>query len=453
LGEESELLHRIDEKAETVDRAYQRFRQMQTELGMDAAEFVQTKKKLRQGLSGLDEELDRYLATDYGIDSTKLPKKKEYEERFTAWRSSHQPFHWFVEFYGIMKNGGFDVVIGNPPYVEYSKVRSHYQVLELRTKSCGNIYPYMIERALSLLVRRGCFSFIVPLSIMCTARMESVRELLRVRPLWISAYDMRPSSLFEGVAQRLCILVTKQETGEKMWVGGYRRWMVEERLGLIPGTRLTTATAPPRGSMPKFSTDIENTILEKIQGANLGSRVSERGQPIYVHRVCRYFIKAFDFAPLFVGESGEKGRSEDYKEFRFREEDRTAILCLINSSLFYWYWRTHGDGFHCGYGDVYQMPFRDGMGKALSESLFKLQRMLTKSFIDNSAERTISTKKGAISYQEFYPKSSKPIIDEIDQTLAQHYGISDRELDFIINYDIKYRVGQYDSDGDEDSTE
>ena len=34
-----------------------------------------------------------------------------------------------------------------------------------------------------------------------------------------------------------------------------------------------------------------------------------------------------------------------------------------------------------------------------------------------------------------------PIIDEIDRLLAQHYGFTAEELDFIINYDIKYRMG------------
>ena len=38
-------------------------------------------------------------------------------------------------------------------------------------------------------------------------------------------------------------------------------------------------------------------------------------------------------------------------------------------------------------------------------------------------------------------KLSKPIIDEIDKVLAKHYGFTEEELDFIINYDIKYRMG------------
>ncbi len=47
-----------------------------------------------------------------------------------------------------------------------------------------------------------------------------------------------------------------------------------------------------------------------------------------------------------------------------------------------------------------------------------------------------------VVYDEFYPKLSKSIIDEIDWVLAQHYGFTGEELDFILNYEIKYRMGQ-----------
>ncbi len=44
----------------------------------------------------------------------------------------------------------------------------------------------------------------------------------------------------------------------------------------------------------------------------------------------------------------------------------------------------------------------------------------------------------------------KPILDEIDRVLARHYGFTAEELDFIINYDIKYRMGSSDDDGEEE---
>ena len=48
---------------------------------------------------------------------------------------------------------------------------------------------------------------------------------------------------------------------------------------------------------------------------------------------------------------------------------------------------------------------------------------------------------GAIECYEIEMRKSKHIIDEIDRVLAQHYGFTDEELDYIINYDIKYRMG------------
>ena len=138
FGEKVDALKQIEEKAEIADRAFKKFRQMQTGFGMDAKDFskdfVDAKQKLGNKLTALGDELDHYLASDYGIDQKNIPRESEYQKRFTQWRGSHQPFHWFIEFYGIIKEGGFDVIIGNPPYVEYAKLRDTYVFLLLRIR-------------------------------------------------------------------------------------------------------------------------------------------------------------------------------------------------------------------------------------------------------------------------------------------------------------------------------
>jgi len=48
-------------------------------------------------------------------------------------------------------------------------------------------------------------------------------------------------------------------------------------------------------------------------------------------------------------------------------------------------------------------------------------------------------------------QKSKSIIDQIDQVPAKHYGLTDEELDFIINYYIKYRMGRGADGGEEES--
>ena len=48
----------------------------------------------------------------------------------------------------------------------------------------------------------------------------------------------------------------------------------------------------------------------------------------------------------------------------------------------------------------------------------------------------------AVECLSFRVNQSKPILDEIDTVLAGHYGFTAEELDFILNYDIKYRLGR-----------
>ena len=48
---------------------------------------------------------------------------------------------------------------------------------------------------------------------------------------------------------------------------------------------------------------------------------------------------------------------------------------------------------------------------------------------------------GRTETQSFKIQKSKPILDEIDRVLARRYELTDAELDFVLNYDIKYRLG------------
>lgn len=73
-----------------------------------------------------------------------------------------------------------------------------------------------------------------------------------------------------------------------------------------------------------------------------------------------------------------------------------------------------------------------GLGKSLSQS-YESNKFRKDTYYKSTGRNVI--------YYEYYPKLSKPIIDEIDKVLAEHYGFTEEELDFIINYDIKYRMG------------
>ena len=75
--------------------------------------------------------------------------------------------------------------------------------------------------------------------------------------------------------------------------------------------------------------------------------------------------------------------------------------------------------------------------------LKELGKVLMSSYEQHKIENTqfIKSKQQLSIFESFNPSISKSIIDEIDKVLAKHYGFTEEELDFIINYDIKYRMG------------
>ena len=124
-------MEKISVKAADLQQTFDKFRQLQTE--GDGSVPAADKLELQKRLKALEDELNRHLAGEYGV-------KVSDKVAFSNWVKSHQPFHWFIQFYGILNGGGFDVIIGNPPYVEYSKLRNEYTIpsQQYRTESTSN---------------------------------------------------------------------------------------------------------------------------------------------------------------------------------------------------------------------------------------------------------------------------------------------------------------------------
>ena len=201
------------------------------------------------------------------------------------------------------------------------------------------------------------------------------------------------------------------------------------------------------GLIPKIGTTVEVGVLDKIfsQKRRFGdSVVSSSNYEIYAHRIVAHFVKAFDFVPHFWNENDGIKRSEDYKVFSFRSAAEAILgAAVLNSTTFYLFYLTYSDAYHCGRELILSFPFDfSTVNDAVANRLWELNQDLMRNMKVNAIRRRIEYRTGWIEYDEFYPRLSKPIIDEIDRVLAQHYGFTDEELDFIINYDIKYRMGQ-----------
>ena len=444
-------LPQIEERAEIADRAFRKFREMQTKHGMDAGTFASAKMDLRKRLDDLRNELDEYLAGDYGV---KVTNRKAYRQ----WRDSHQPFHWFVEFYGIMHRGGFDVIIGNPPYVELSTTNRQYRPRNFLTETCRNLYALCTERAFTLLHKRARFSFIVPLSVQTTARMNDLQLLFiqEKRHIYLGTFDVYPSKLFEGAKQRISLLIsTERFDKSQFWTTSYNRWRPEERTTLFSTLRYYRSYLDEDCCViPKLGNRITEEILRKLSRYDSASYKQNPVAPsFYVHRIPYNYVKAVNFIPYFWSEIDSRKKSEDYKPYQLDlQKVDDSLLAIINSNVFFWWWYLLFEGYHCGRHEIFSFPVGiERMKDEIRENLAALAAQLMKDYKRHSGRKTANYKaKGKVEYDEYYPRKSKPIIDEIDHVLAKHYGFTDEELDFIINYDIKYRMGLSNLSGDED---
>ena len=456
-GMDAGRMARIERKAQDLQQAFNLFRRRQVE--GDGSVPHADKEQVRARLAGLDEELNKALAGKYGINA-------ENDKRaYAKWLASHQPFHWFIEYYGIMADGGFDVIIGNPPYVEYKDVKKIYIINGFQTLSCGDLYAFCAERTINLLRLNGALGLIVPISIFGTDGFESLQKLTlgSLALLWVSCFSNRPSQLFEGAQKRLTILIGRQSEDKKptasVYTTQYIRWRKEEFKNLF---RSRILYAPLHKQFSVFPTSLEKlgsklevdafnrlvTVRKKLAGA-ISNTTKCR---VYYTRKFGYFLAFMDFIPAIIEiKTGDNIQPTELKELGFQSTESVhAAVAALSSSIFFWFWNVLSDCRNLNRRDLLAFPFDpEQESPFLKTKLAECGRQYLADLKKNS--RTMH--KCGLKIETFEYAESKPIIDEIDRALAKHYGFTEEELDFIINYDIKYRMGLGTASADDDSGE
>ena len=433
LFTQQEFRERVETEMQKVSKAYDIFRTQQL-ADHDDLESVKTAKiELKERLTRLTNLLDRQLFSATGGTS------------FEAWEKTHQPFHWIAEYYQIMHDqGGFDVIIGNPPYLEKRQI--NYSVDNYACLDSNAVHAYCIERSLSLLNKRGNISMIVPLAIVCTQRMVKIQQLLESsHSVWYSNFAWRPAKLFDAVNRALSIFVAASAPSLSKYSTAYLKWSAESRDYLFQNIFYTQYNEE-RSSfwMPKLSSSIDKSILNKVLSANdsIGLFVSKTSNSkIFYRTTGGLYWKVFtDFSPLFYC-NGVKGKSSRETSISVNTSAEATILVgVLSSSLFWWWYTITSNLRDLNPSDIAGFKFPSGL---MADKNLLRQSSLYISDLKKNSSLLIRQQKGIgeTKTQSFKISLSKSIIDRIDEIIAQYYSFTDEELDFIINYDIKYRMG------------
>lgn len=385
-------------------------------------------------------DLDGVLAARNGVD--RLRVGKDYVEKLSEWRQRHQPFHWQGEFQAVIRNGGFAVIIGNPPYVVCGKAGDVSYAQLYRTQTCGNLYAYTLERALSLLRAGGRCGMIVPVSAISSESYRPLSELLLQRQVWISSYSNRPGKLFANVEQRLAILLISNAQPPALFTSAYRHWYEPERAHLFATLTYTRASLWSRTDMPlKSGTELAEAIfVQLIQRSGFPLlRCQRPSAAVWLHNGPTYWVRALPFEP----NGGQKSvRSNHYRKIPVsNQHDALVLAAVLSSSTFYLFYKLVSNCRDLGRKELQLFPLGH-LQPELAERLAELGRLLAECLQDTSVHCSRRYPSGVSVYEEYYPASAKTILDRIDRVLAEHYGLDAEELDFILNYEIKYRMGQ-----------
>ncbi len=165
--------------------------------------FLNNIKNGNSLVSGTDEDLKEYFGANF---------------------KDKKPFNWQEQFPQVFKQGGFDVVIGNPPYIftrgggfEEDEKKYYYENYKIQ-KYQLNTFSLFIERGINLLKDKGEFGYIVPNNWLTINSFAFLREYLLKNTADLKIINA-DESVFSQASVDTCILIFKKDSPTDIQLG------------------------------------------------------------------------------------------------------------------------------------------------------------------------------------------------------------------------------------------
>lgn len=334
------------------------------------------------------------------------------------------------DFVSVEPNIEYDLVLGNPPFVEDSKYQGDL------TEKFGNIYANILLNSAKSLHKNGAFGFVIPISYISTPRMKKIRDmLLELMPnQYILSYADRPDCLFTGVHQKLCIVIARKSDAVSIHTSQYNYWYSHERPALFNEIEVIKNEYNHSNFIPKLGNKLDVHIYESVSAnkdncvSNLKNLLSSGNVPVYLNMRATFWMKAF----LRKHDSGE------YKKYGCQTvEEASLAFCILNSSLFWWHWVCVSDCWHITNKELdgFKVP------SSLKEEDYARCIELAKS-LESKLEETkkfVGTKQTSHEYKH---KLCLDEIHDIDDFINSLYNLPEKESEYVKSFAYKYRVGE-----------
>lgn len=328
----------------------QEFENLQAEFkskikSLDHSEVEGAKKRLLDMSKSLRESCNKVYGEAINIEPSLLDE----------WAVTMKPFHWFIEFPEVIRNGGFNIVIGNPPYIKSSTMtpKEKNAVVGFVTRSCPDFYAVCFERSLQILSETGHHAFIVMSNLAFGKKFASLREVISDKGFseWWATFGKRPDSLFKGIQVRNTILILTKGTSKSST--HHKLFTAKSRQSLFTTIEYTSISRnsdefPLRGGLA-------NEIVELISKSNR-SNCPMSESSIFSSRSATYWYSVLPDQVPILDANGVPVlvRNELNQEIRLLScEPHDLALALLGGKLGYLWWASVGDDFNSGrsYGE------------------------------------------------------------------------------------------------------
>ncbi|TPK57424.1 MULTISPECIES: DNA methyltransferase [unclassified Mesorhizobium] len=364
-----DALGKIIKSAADLQQTFDAFRARQIQ--GDGTVPLDDKIALRMRLATLEGDVNRNLAIEAGVKISDVSS-------YRTWLKAHNPFHWFLEFYRIMESGGFDVIIGNPPYAEIPRdidrplLRRTFRSALERWSRDEDLYTLVVERSLKLLRSdSGQFGMILPLSVAFSTKRPFIelRKILSAEgtlATW-SHFDRIPSALFGNEVRTRCSITlfsrASSSRPHRNATTALQRWNAESRDALFSVLRYAEFDVETLTRVPKIGSDVQAKTLahltsrqlplgielrDSISFPTLSSVAPKFPQPaVYVGGTAYNWFPAWRDIPETTDMNGKPSLPARTAGYRFRtHEEANIVFALLCSSLGYWWWSVASDGFN-----------------------------------------------------------------------------------------------------------
>jgi len=333
------------------------------------------------------------------LDGKSIYHKKFAENHnFQEWAASHKPFNWHLEFpelFELEGKNGFDVIIGNPPYVRKTQIES-YEFFDDLTPSCPDIFATCSARSMQLLKKDGVMGFIVPLSMSYSSKYDELRTLIQKQFNFINyaTFDKDPAALFNGTngkvkTRNTLFLINNFSKG--IFATDHNRWRSTYRETLFKCLVYYKVEKIFENKWAKLGDENIYRILNKYSGefknGTISSLIGESNSfSLYYKKTATYWLPILPewYSVYEVDQNGNvKLREKNDKKIHplpFKsDDDKHAALTLLVSRFGYIWWCMFSDDFDVTKKELINFPLLNNYEihlKTLSEAGKKLLNYL-----------------------------------------------------------------------------